>query len=369
MLAHLSQSARMALGELPVKSQGKRAFRVFPLKHLILYVFPFPKSAPTARELLAGPPAAGGGREARARRPPGAPRPRAPGGSRSHAPALRTAVVAGVGRARLQALGPPPAPVRGLRAWSPREETKGEWNGQDDSPHRSAEARRDRAGGDAARGRQRLRPGAAAAPYAITAIDTAHGDREFHLLWPGRGAGGGRQRAGRQAEDHRLPGSRRPGDRRRRRRLPGRRLPGGGRRPRGQADRRVAELARRQRLRPAVPARPALPAPGAAAGRAAGDPHGPQPGEGVGRRPEADRDPRLLGGRAPGLDRGHALRRREGPTPPTRSSARARGPTSPSSATPSSPSSTRRPTRARAATCSATPRTRRSSSCSATRSR
>ena len=57
MLAHLSQSARMALGELPVKSQGKRAFRMFPLKHLILYVFPFPKGAPTARELLAGPPA------------------------------------------------------------------------------------------------------------------------------------------------------------------------------------------------------------------------------------------------------------------------------------------------------------------------
>jgi hypothetical protein len=57
MLAHLSQSARMALGELPVKARGKRAFQSFPLKHLILYVLPFPKGAPTAPELLAAPPA------------------------------------------------------------------------------------------------------------------------------------------------------------------------------------------------------------------------------------------------------------------------------------------------------------------------
>ena len=57
MLTHLSQSARMALGELPVKAQGKRAFQVFPLKHLILHVLPFPKGAPTAPELLAAPPA------------------------------------------------------------------------------------------------------------------------------------------------------------------------------------------------------------------------------------------------------------------------------------------------------------------------
>jgi len=56
MLAHLAQSARMALGELPVKPKGRRAFHVFPLKHLILYVLPFPKGAPTAPELLAGPP-------------------------------------------------------------------------------------------------------------------------------------------------------------------------------------------------------------------------------------------------------------------------------------------------------------------------
>jgi hypothetical protein len=51
MLQHLRLSARMTLGELPVPSSNKRVFQVFPLKHLILYVFPFPKGAPTAAEL------------------------------------------------------------------------------------------------------------------------------------------------------------------------------------------------------------------------------------------------------------------------------------------------------------------------------
>jgi hypothetical protein len=51
MLQHLHLSAQMALGELTVTPANKRAFQVFPLKHLILYVLPFPRSAPTAREL------------------------------------------------------------------------------------------------------------------------------------------------------------------------------------------------------------------------------------------------------------------------------------------------------------------------------
>ena len=51
MLQHLRLSARMTLGELPVPSANKRVFQVFPLKHLILYVLPFPKGAPTAAEL------------------------------------------------------------------------------------------------------------------------------------------------------------------------------------------------------------------------------------------------------------------------------------------------------------------------------
>ena len=52
MLTHLKQSALMALGELPVASKSKRAFQVFPIKHLILHLLPFPKGAPTAPELL-----------------------------------------------------------------------------------------------------------------------------------------------------------------------------------------------------------------------------------------------------------------------------------------------------------------------------
>jgi len=52
MLTHLRQSALMALSELPVACKSKRAFQVFPIKHLILHVVPFPKGAPTAPELL-----------------------------------------------------------------------------------------------------------------------------------------------------------------------------------------------------------------------------------------------------------------------------------------------------------------------------
>jgi len=57
MLTHLKQSALMALGELPVAGKGKRVFQVFPIKHLILHVAPFPKGAPTAPELLVPDPA------------------------------------------------------------------------------------------------------------------------------------------------------------------------------------------------------------------------------------------------------------------------------------------------------------------------
>jgi len=54
MLQHLRLSAQMTLGEMPVASANKRPFQVFPLKHLLLYVLPFPKGAPTARELYPG---------------------------------------------------------------------------------------------------------------------------------------------------------------------------------------------------------------------------------------------------------------------------------------------------------------------------
>ena len=52
MLNHLRLSALMALGELPVACKSKRIFQVFPIKHVILHVVPFPKGAPTAPELL-----------------------------------------------------------------------------------------------------------------------------------------------------------------------------------------------------------------------------------------------------------------------------------------------------------------------------
>ena len=51
MLKHLRLSALMTVGELAVPSVNKRAFHKFPLKHLLLYVLPFPKGAPTAPKL------------------------------------------------------------------------------------------------------------------------------------------------------------------------------------------------------------------------------------------------------------------------------------------------------------------------------
>ena len=57
MLSHLHDSLAMALGEVSTRSANKRAFQRFPLKHLILYVLPFPKGVPTAPELLVRVPA------------------------------------------------------------------------------------------------------------------------------------------------------------------------------------------------------------------------------------------------------------------------------------------------------------------------
>jgi len=51
MLQHLRRSALMCVGELSVPSANKRAFHKFPLNHVILYVLPFPKGAPTAPAL------------------------------------------------------------------------------------------------------------------------------------------------------------------------------------------------------------------------------------------------------------------------------------------------------------------------------
>jgi hypothetical protein len=52
LLCHLADTLSMSLGNLYIPSVNKRAFQHFPLKHLMLYVFPLPKNLPTAPELL-----------------------------------------------------------------------------------------------------------------------------------------------------------------------------------------------------------------------------------------------------------------------------------------------------------------------------
>ena len=57
LLCHLCDTLAMAVGELPVPPMNKRVFHHFPMKHLILYVLPFPRGVPTSRELLSSSPA------------------------------------------------------------------------------------------------------------------------------------------------------------------------------------------------------------------------------------------------------------------------------------------------------------------------
>ena len=52
MLAHLSESVLMALGELEILTKGPRALRLAPIRHAVIHWLPFPKGAPTAPELL-----------------------------------------------------------------------------------------------------------------------------------------------------------------------------------------------------------------------------------------------------------------------------------------------------------------------------
>lgn len=52
MVAHLTDSLRMASGELEVAPK-KVPFRYSPLKELVLYLLPMPKGLPTAPELIA----------------------------------------------------------------------------------------------------------------------------------------------------------------------------------------------------------------------------------------------------------------------------------------------------------------------------
>jgi hypothetical protein len=54
MLAHVGDSIAAALGEMPSgRRMGPGFVRHFPVKHLILYVVPFPKGARSPKEFLA----------------------------------------------------------------------------------------------------------------------------------------------------------------------------------------------------------------------------------------------------------------------------------------------------------------------------
>jgi Protein of unknown function (DUF1569) len=55
MLAHVADGFRMAAGQLPVRPKRVLPLRHFPVKHLMIYVLPFPKNVPTAPELLSRP--------------------------------------------------------------------------------------------------------------------------------------------------------------------------------------------------------------------------------------------------------------------------------------------------------------------------
>lgn len=118
MLTHLKRSALMALGELPVACTSNRVFQVFPVKHLILHVVPFPKSAPTAPELLvsdAGAVNAIGLELVSLVERIGA------GPRQGIGPVIWPALVPRMGRGNVQAYGPSLAPIRGLTHDEPRQ--------------------------------------------------------------------------------------------------------------------------------------------------------------------------------------------------------------------------------------------------------
>ena len=52
MMAHINDSLRMALGDLPVKSKNL-PLRYKPIRKLLIYYMPVPKGVPTAPELIA----------------------------------------------------------------------------------------------------------------------------------------------------------------------------------------------------------------------------------------------------------------------------------------------------------------------------
>ena len=113
MVCHLSESLKMALGDLKVAPK-KLPIRYPPLKQLIIYLAPFPKNAPTAPELVITSTPNAWARDvetpqalvdrfaARGRDATGRPS------------CIRPPVPAGLGRARLPAHGSSPADSLGL---------------------------------------------------------------------------------------------------------------------------------------------------------------------------------------------------------------------------------------------------------------
>jgi hypothetical protein len=57
MLAHVLDATRMYLGELSCRPRDRALFRTALVQWLVIDVLPFPRGAPTARELLERPPA------------------------------------------------------------------------------------------------------------------------------------------------------------------------------------------------------------------------------------------------------------------------------------------------------------------------
>ena len=56
MLCHLNDALACSLGDIKTRSFNRKVLQHFPLKHLFLYVVPFPKNAPTAPEFLSSNP-------------------------------------------------------------------------------------------------------------------------------------------------------------------------------------------------------------------------------------------------------------------------------------------------------------------------
>jgi Protein of unknown function (DUF1569) len=53
MLTHVADAVRMALGDLPVQAKSVPIAQTWLARKLFIYVIPFPKNAPTAKELIA----------------------------------------------------------------------------------------------------------------------------------------------------------------------------------------------------------------------------------------------------------------------------------------------------------------------------